>query len=256
MATDADVLALTVHVADVEQRAIKAEGDALVLQAEINRLTGTAVDRRFAVVEPQVAAMDVPAAAALFAEAEANRPDVLRAAAAQRVAQSDRRAARSAFMPTIALQTTLEMSGTTITDRASSWIAGGEVRWTLGTGGTERARAKAAAAQLSRARVEAEDARAAARVEVLSAIEQLRSARARQAVGRSAVAQARESERIIRDRFNAGLAPVNDVLRAAEAVLDAETRRAAALADEITSRASLDRALGRNPSAADATPRP
>jgi outer membrane protein TolC len=59
------------------------------------------------------------------------------------------------------------------------------------------------------------------------------------------VAQARESERIIRDRYQAGLLPINDVLRAAGAVLDADTQRVAALVDGITGQARLNRAVGR-----------
>lgn len=247
VATDADVLALTVHVADMEQRSIKAGGDAQVVRARINRLAGAAVDRPFVAVEPVLADRPIPDAATLFAEAESLRPDVLKANAALQTADSGRRAARAAFMPVVAVQATYELSGTRITDRASSWVAGGELRWTLAAGGVERAKAQAAAARVSQARIAAEDARAAARVDVVAAVEQLRSARARQTVGRAAVAQARESERIIRDRFDAGLMPVNDVLRAAGALLDAESQRVSALVDELTSRAALDRALGRLP---------
>jgi outer membrane protein TolC len=66
-------------------------------------------------------------------------------------------------------------------------------------------------------------------------------------VGRSSIEQARESQRIIRDRYGAGLAGITDVLRAAAALLDADTERVAALADRITSEAHLRRALGRVP---------
>ena len=71
------------------------------------------------------------------------------------------------------------------------------------------------------------------------------AARARQAVGAAAVAQARESQRIIRNRFDGGLAPVTDVLRAASAVLDADARRVAALVDLVSGTARLNLALGR-----------
>jgi outer membrane protein len=124
---------------------------------------------------------------------------------------------------------------------------GGEVRWTLSAAGGERAQMKAAAAAGTRARAEAQDTRARVQVEIVTALQRLQSARARQAVGRAAVDQARESQRIIRDRYEAGLAPVNDVLRAATAVLDADAQRVSALVDAITSAALLDRAVGRQP---------
>ena len=56
--------------------------------------------------------------------------------------------------------------------------------------------------------------------------------------------QARESERIVRDRFDAGLATTGDVLRASTAAYDAEQRRVAALADVIIRRAELGRSVG------------
>jgi outer membrane protein len=247
VATEADVLSLTVHVADMEQRVIQADGDAAILRAQLNRLMGAPVDRRFEPVEPATAGAPTPEMRALLAEAESQRPEIQRAAAAEEIADTSRRAARSAYIPKVAAQAALDLSGTTFADRASSWLVGGEFRWSLGLGGAEHAQVKAAAASMTKARAEAQDTRAQVQVEVVTALQQLQSARARQAVGRAAVAQARESERIIRDRYNAGLAPVNDVLRAASAVLDAESQRVSALVDAVTGAARLASAVGRLP---------
>ena len=248
VATEADVLALRVHVADMEQRVIQADGDVAGLRAQLNRLMGRPIDRAFDAVEPAPAVeTSTPALSQLLAEAASQRPDLARAAASERLADSARRRARAAYLPTAAAQAAFDVGGTRITDRAASWLVGGELRWSLGVGGGERAQMKAAAAASARARAEADDARAQAQVEVVTALRQVESARARQAVGLAAVAQARESQRIIRDRFDAGLAPVNDVLRAASAVLDADARRVSALVDQVTGAARLDRAIGRQP---------
>jgi outer membrane protein TolC len=59
------------------------------------------------------------------------------------------------------------------------------------------------------------------------------------------VTQARESQRIIRDRYESGLATVSEVLRAAEAVLDAESRATNAEMNVILQTVALDRAAGR-----------
>jgi outer membrane protein TolC len=85
----------------------------------------------------------------------------------------------------------------------------------------------------------------AARVEIRSAIARVEEARAREDVGRAAQLQAKESQRIVRDRYEAGLASVNDVLRAADAVLETELQHTMALVDVLVSGAMLDRALGR-----------
>jgi outer membrane protein TolC len=81
----------------------------------------------------------------------------------------------------------------------------------------------------------------------VTALRRLESACARETVAGAAVEQARESQRIIRDRFEAGVAPVNDVLRASTSVLEAEANRIAALVDAIVANAMLRRALGRTP---------
>jgi outer membrane protein TolC len=251
MATDADVLELVVHVADLQQRAITAEGDAGVARAELNRIIGNPVDTEVQIVEPVSATIDGldehPNVAALLAEADAARPELKRATAASRLAEEAKHEARAGLIPHVAARADVGLSGTTFSDRASSWILGGELRWTFSTGGAELAATKAAAASMARAQAEADDAQAAVHVDVVSALRRLETARARQAAGRAAVDQARESQRIIRDRFEAGIAPVNDVLRASTAALDAETNRVAAVVDTAVAAAQLRRALGRTP---------
>ena len=250
MATDADVLALAVSLAGLQQRAIQAAGDAAVARAELNHLMGAPIARDFQVLEPPDAVSGVGADTSLellLAEADRARPELLRAAAGERLAETARRQARSAFVPQVVAQAAYDVSGTRVNDRAGSWLAGGELRWTFSTGGAEHAQARGAAAAMVRARAETDEARSAVHVEVVTALRRLEAARARQASGLAAVAGARESQRIIRDRFDAGMAGVNDVLRASTAVLDAETQRMSAKVDAMGSEALLKRALGRTP---------
>lgn len=248
MATDADVLAFVVHVADLDRRVIQADGDAAIARAELNRLMGAPIVRDFRAVPPVNPATEKTDIPALLAEAEASRPDLQRIAAAERLAELRRRQARAAFVPTVAAQAAFDASGLGFDDRASGWFAGGELRWSFSTGGAERAQLKAATSGLARARAERDDARAAAQVDVIAAVRRLEAAQARQAAGRAAVEQAREAERIVRDRYEAGIAGVSDVLRAATAVLDAEANRSSALVDAIVSHARLNSAVGRRPS--------
>lgn len=248
-ATDADVLSLAARVADLRQRVIQADADAAIACAELNRLMGRPVDRAYTAVAPAPAptAGGTPALDALFTEADTQRAEVRRAQAAQQVAATGRKAAHSSLFPRIALQGAMDWSGTHFNDRSSAWIVGGEFRWTLSASGAEFAERKAADAAESRATAQLEDARAAAHVDVIAALSAQQSARARQTVGLAAVEQARESERVIRDRFGAGMAGVTDVLRASSAVLDAEANQTAALVDVLVSDAMLRRALGRTP---------
>lgn len=245
--TEADVLALAVHVATLQQRAIQDDGDLAILRAQLNRLAGQPLDRAFTALAPAPASAPTPPLDEVLARADEQRPERQRALAAATLAEQARRAARAALLPRVAAQAAFDVTGTRAFDRAGSWLVGGEVRWSLGLAGTEHARVTEATARATQARLDAEDARAQAQVDALTALRQLESARARQAVGQAMVAQARESARITRDRYEAGLARVNDVLQAATAVLDAEALRTSALADEFTSRARLSRATGRRP---------
>ncbi|HET9267768.1 MAG TPA: TolC family protein [Vicinamibacterales bacterium] len=250
LATDADVLALVAHVADLQQRTIEHQGEAAVSRAELNRLIGAPIEREYRIAPPadgDSAMLATTSVDALLKEAEQNRPELRRAAAAQSAADADRKNAQAALIPQVAAQAAFEFSGTQFNDRGSAWLVGAEARWTLSLGGAERARLQAATEARTRAAADADEVRAAVHVEVVTALRRLQTAAARRSAGRAAVDQARESHRITRDRFDAGLASVTDVLRASGAVVDAESQRASAVADMVVSEAMLRRALGRQP---------
>jgi outer membrane protein TolC len=162
-----------------------------------------------------------------------------------RLAENRRRVARAALLPTVGAQAGWELNGPTLAAQRSSWVVGAEVRVNVFRGFGDSARISAA--DHARARAAAERERLARRIEVdvRGALAQLAARRAGEDAGRAALTQARESQRIIRDRYESGLATVTDVLRAAEAVLDAESRATTAEMNVILQSVALDRALGR-----------
>jgi len=244
---EADVLNLAVHLAELRERSIQAVADAVAARAELDRLIGDPPGRTYDVLEPVAGLADtVPATDALIEVAVRTRPSLRRAEAATELADRARRGARAAFIPQVAAQAAIALSGTAFDERASSWLVGGELRWSLSTGGAEASRAKAAAEAVARSRMARDDVEAQVEVEVISARARLEAARARVDVGRAALIQARESQRIIRDRFDAGLAGTDEVLRASAAVLEADARRTAAVVALLVSQADLDRATGRS----------
>jgi outer membrane protein TolC len=93
--------------------------------------------------------------------------------------------------------------------------------------------------------IEHEKAGTAARLDVRIAVARLEAARAAEGVSRAAVTQARESHRIVRDRYDGGLADVAALLAAAEAVQQADARHAAARVEVTVAAATLSRALGK-----------
>ena len=114
-------------------------------------------------------------------------------------------AARAAFLPQVAAQGGWELNGGAWNSRSSSWVAGAVARINLFHGLADKARLAEAREQATRRALEKDKAETMARLDVQIAIARLEAARASEAVGRAAADQARESRRIIRDRYESGL---------------------------------------------------
>lgn len=246
MGTDADVLALRVHQTSVRERQISAASQETIARAQLNDVMGEPLDRVFALQVPPLAAdTPLPSIADVESDALTRRADVSKAAIQETLAQEGRAITRAAFLPQVSVQGGLEFNGGTLTDQARSWGVGAFVRWNLFAGLGDAARSRESAAALLRAQAERQRVASAVRVEIRTALARVEGARAREQVGRTAQLQAKESQRIIRDRYEAGLATVNDVLRAADAVLETELQHTMALVDVLVSGAMLERARGR-----------
>ena len=242
--TEADVLSMRVHLAQMRARAIDATGAERIALADLNRSMNMPLDREWMLEEPVVA---VPASSdtSIFEdEAARRRPEVEQAVLHRDVSRALWQSARSALLPQVVAQGGYEWNDGSRGSPAGSWVAGATVRMNVFAAGANLARVRQASFALQRSQAEVSRAEAAVRFEVLSAVEQRTAARARQEIGRAAVAQARESQRMIRDRYDAGLVPAADVIRAATAVLDAETQRVDALVDLIVGEAAVRRAAG------------
>lgn len=242
--TEADVLSMRVHLAAMRARAIDAASAVRIARAELNRLMGAPLDREFATVEPAVSETQIAAPGPSIERALEQRPDVAEAQLRLDIGRAMTASARAALLPQVAAQAGYEWNDGRRGSAASAWIAGVNIRMNLFEGGAALARVRESTHAVARADAERRRIDRAVRVEVLTAVEQVASARARHAVARSAVAQARESQRMIRDRYEAGLAPASDAIRAATAALDAEAQRVGAIVDLIVAEAALRRAVG------------
>ena len=247
MATDADVLGLDVHLAQMRARHITAVGEVQIARARLNRLMGASLDEPWDLQPSLSRAAESPAVAAAEAIAIRESPRVEAAALRVDLARANATSARAAFLPHAGIEGGYEWNGGAWNTRSSSWLVGVRGQWSMSVFGGERRAWKATQAAVERARAEHAAAESAARLDVRTAVARLDAARARQTVATTTVAQARESERIIRDRYESGLANVTDVLRAANASLDAEALDAAAAVDVLVAGVMLERALGRVP---------
>jgi outer membrane protein len=243
--TRADVLSLDVHVAAMREREIQAAAEARVSRARLNELMGAPLDAVFMLELLPSAGLPDTALAQLEKQALEARPDTGLAQIAEQSAGAAVARARGAFLPQVALRSAWEWNGGTFDTRASGWLIGAEVRLNLFRGFADRARLEQA--RLARERQEADRVRIenAARLDVRAALARLEAAEARRNVAQAIVSQARESQRITRDRYEQGLADLATLLKTAQAVLDADAQEIGARVDVMVYRAALDRALGR-----------
>ena len=246
LVTEADGLAVDVHLADMQQRQIAAAGDLTVARMQLAESVGLPLTASIAPVRPvsRLASTDGDGDA-LVQAARTTHPSLRHANLQVQRADNGRRTARAGLLPTVAVQGGWEFNGATLGAQQSSWVIGAEVRVNVFRGFADTARIAEASHAHVRATAERERVERRIEVDVRAALAQLGAARAREEAGRAALTQARESQRIIRDRYESGLATATDVLRAAEATLDAESRATTAEMDVILQTVALDRALGR-----------
>ncbi len=245
VATDADVLQIDVHVARARDQQIRSRADAVIARARLNQVLGEPLDAVFTLDDaPEAGALTDTPVAALETAAVTERPDLKLAAVQERLAAAAVAGARAAFLPRVSAQAAWEANGGTLGARSSSWMVGAVAHVNLFRGFADRARLVEARESQTLRAIARERAETTARLEVREAGARLEAARASETVGRAAVTQAREGHRILRDRYEGGLADVTALLRAAEAVQQAEARYAAARVDVMVAAATLKRAAG------------
>ncbi len=244
--TDADVLQLDVYLARTLEQQVQATSDERIARARLNQLMGEPLSTMFSLdLTPSAIAIDITNPAGLEEEALKNRPEVALAMQQEQLAAATVDAAKAAFLPQVAAQGAWELNGGAWNSRSSSWVAGAVARINLFHGFADKARLAEARELARRRAIEKGKAETMARLDVQIAIARLEAARASEAVGRAAADQARESRRIIRDRYESGLTDAAMLLRAADAVQQADTQQIAARVNVLTATATLQRAIGR-----------
>jgi outer membrane protein len=244
--TDADVLQLDVYLARTLEQQVQASSDERIARARLNQLMGEPLSTMFSLdPTPPVIAIDLTNPAGLEEEALKNRPEVALALQQEQLAAAAVDAAQAAFLPQVAAQGGWELNGSAWNSRSSSWVAGAVAHINVFHGLADKARLAEAREQATRRAIEKSKAETMARLDVQIAIARLEAARASEAVGRAATDQARESRRIIRDRYESGLTDAAMLLRAAEAVQQADAQQIAARVYVLTATATLQRAIGR-----------
>jgi len=243
---DSDLLSAKVFLSQMKDRQLRAQNDLALAQMRLARQMGATLDSAFApsdtLQQPAVISKSVDE---WLRTALAERP-ALRAAQLQQIAMSEEtKAAKAEFGPKIALFGSTERDALTLGGPSgTNWTAGARLDFNLFAGGAQKARLAEATANEDKARHSVEWFRSGIQMEVRKAYLDTASAAQRATAAHDSADQAKESLRIIQNRYDAGLTSITELLRAQSAHLDAITIYLAALQDWQVARAQLERAAG------------
>jgi outer membrane protein len=217
-----DYLAAAVSLADAAQRELQARGALGIANAAYNRRVGRPLDAPVVLDglnEPLRAATTSQPLANLIDSARATRHELDAVAAAASALEARASAARGARRPQLTASGGYAYLENDFLNRGDYWFMTLGVQWSLFDAGRSRHATDSFARQASAAVAEHADLAIAIELEVRQARQELDTAEARVAVTTSAVAQADENLRVVRDRYRNGEGTNTEVL-------DAETLRA------------------------------
>jgi outer membrane protein TolC len=234
LAVEADLLRGQAFLAAARQRHIEAHGQLETARARLNRMTGRVLDAPSGETTPlEPASFPVDNEEAMRAGQRKLRPDYQRMLAELRQAELEARSRQAEYLPAIGAFASWEMDNPSLSSYGgNSWSAGLSLRWNIFAGGADCARLRAARHRLEAKKRELAAMESAMALEIHSAVVQFRSAEQQVEVARAAEAQSEEGLRILKNRYEAGLATMTDLL-------SAESQRASA-------RAMLSEALYRH----------
>lgn len=246
LSTDADVLSIQVHLAAMREQQIRRRADLDVARAALNEALGLPLDTPHSLATPLTAASVVLPSLGDFEQSGLQqRPEVRQAALAERLAETGRRQAQAAFLPQVVFHSAFQADRQRLVTRgAANWLVSLSLRWNLFNGFQDQHRLRESEATWSRAQAERRRVEALVRLHIRKAYADWLAAGQRVEVARTAVAMAEESLRITKNRYEAGLASVTDLLRTETAALEARTRYLAALYDQRLAAVQLAQAAG------------
>lgn len=217
--TAADALSVRVHLAGMQEQLLLRRAEAKIAEAVLGELVGAAEDVSFELTTGM---------SLLVKKIEtgvAERPEVEQRRLQVDAARQQGEMARLAYLPQVGLRVGFEADRQRFVTRAgANWMAGVTFRWTPYSGGADRARVRMAVETQRAAEAGEKAMQRQVKVEVMQAETMLEMSRARVETAESAIAAGEESLRITRDRYEAGLTNVTELLRTETAMTEARLR--------------------------------
>jgi outer membrane protein TolC len=246
LAVEADLLRSRAYLSAARQQEIQAQGNLDSARAQLNRLMGNPISQPLGETTHLVAGnIPPPLEDALVAEQKLHRPDYQNLLAELRQAELAARSRQKEFWPVIGGYGTWEMDNPSLSDYGgNNWAAGISLKWNLYSGGSDSAQLEAARQRLEQKRRQASAMESAMALQIRKALIQFRTAGEQVAAAQAAEAQSEEGLRILRNRYDAGLATMTDLLSAETSRSSAKTNLAEALYRQRLSYAHIEYAAG------------
>ncbi len=231
IAVEADLLRSRVYLSTTLQQEILASGQLETARARLNRLMGRPLAESVgttAVLEPFEA--ELPPEEDLLNNQKQRRPDFINLLTELKQAELAVSARKKEFLPMLTGFGSMEMNNPSLdTFGGNNWSAGVTLSWNLFSGGSRMSKLDAAKLRLEQKQRQVEATESAMALELRNALVQYHSAEKQVAAARAAEAQAQESLRILKNRYDAGLATMTDLLSAETARSSARTNLSRAI---------------------------
>ncbi|HXK79036.1 MAG TPA: TolC family protein [Kiritimatiellia bacterium] len=245
MAVQADVLRAQVEVADRHLAIVRAEHGVRVARGNLNLAMGLPAEMP---VEIDSAAPGAPVEPAPLADdlatAMEQRPELRAALNRVASARSGVSAAKSEFGPAVKADARYGWRDTEFTPEDKDWLIGVGIELPLFTGFSRTHQLQRARHELSKEEALLRQLALTIRQEVWDAHSRVQEAMEALDAAGTLVASARESQRLSRQRFEAGTNTITDLLDAEAAQARAEGLQVEARWNYFISRAALARAIG------------
>ncbi|MBN2321476.1 MAG: TolC family protein [Acidobacteria bacterium] len=246
VAVEADLLRSRVYLSSAKQREIEATGNLENARARLNRLMGRPLSQPVGETSALLPIeISLPSEESLLSEQKQRRPDYRNLLTELEEAELGVRARKKEFLPVVAGYGTWEADNPSLdTSGGNNWAAGISLNWNLFSGGSDKARLDASRFRLEQKRRQIRAMESAMALEIRNALVRYRSAKQQVAAAQAAEAQSEEGLRILRNRYEAGLATMTDLLSAETARSSARTTLTEALYRQRLSYAQLEYVAG------------
>jgi outer membrane protein len=246
LAVEADLLRSRAYLSAAKQQEIQAQGQLESAWAMLNRLMGDPLNQKIGKTSSLTPkSLAVPLEETLLSEQKQRRSDYQNLLKELHQAEVAVQSRKSEYLPVLSGYGTWEMDNPSFSEYGgSNWATGITLRWNLFAGGSDKAQADAARQRLEQKRRQITAMDSAMALQIRNAMILYRTAEQQVAAAQAAETQSEEGLRILKNRYDAGLATMTDLLSAETARSSSRTNLAEAIYRQRLSYANIEYAAG------------